>query len=170
MLELMVAMSVLLIALLAGSRTLGSSMVLTEVNRETALATDAAREVVEILEGVEEFDTIFRMYNSHLDDDFGLLLPAPGKDFAVEGLQPAADDPDGFVGEILFPVNEDGSELLEDTADDDLWMPRDLDGDGDIDLLDHAENYRLLPVLLRLRWEGTSGERSMEVRTLIADR
>jgi hypothetical protein len=30
--------------------------------------------------------------------------------------------------------------------------------------------YRLLPVRIRLHWGGASGERTLEVRTLIADR
>jgi len=51
-----------------------------------------------------------------------------------------------------------------------MGMPRDLDGDGDVEVVDVSGNYRLLPVVVRLRWRGFSGERSMEAQTLIADR
>lgn len=159
-------LGVFLTAFLALSQSLGTSTRLTYTNRETRLATDAAREMIEILQGVEEFDTIFRLYNDDPTDDGGLA--APGSGFAVEGLTPVADDPDGMVGEIVFPTV--GGQLFEDVADESLGMPRDLDGDGEVDSMPHSTDYRLLPVALRLRWTGPDGERLLEVRTLLADR
>jgi hypothetical protein len=171
MIELTLVMSVLLVAFLALSQSLVTSMALTRVNRESALATDGVRRVVELMQGGEDFDLLFRLYNSDPLDDPG-PLPAPGDTFQVEGLEAAPDDPDGAVGEILFPVIDTagGPELREDIDMPELSMPRDLDGDGLIDSLDHAGDYRLLPVLVRLRWKGISGERTAEARTLIADR
>ena len=49
-------------------------------------------------------------------------------------------------------------------------MPRDLDGDNGVDGFDHEGDYRLLPVLLRLEWQGRSGTRRAEIRTMLADR
>jgi hypothetical protein len=126
--------------------------------------------MIEVLEGVEEFATIFQLYNSDPNDDPGLPGSAPGSGFPVIGLRPVADDPDGLVGEILFPTGAAANQLVENPGEDDIWVPRDLNGDGDIDFGDHSADYRLLPVLLRLRWEGSSGVRALQVQTLIADR
>jgi hypothetical protein len=164
----MIVISVLLVAFLAMSQSLVTSMRLTQINRESALATDGIHEVMEVLEGVEEFSQLYVLYNTIPDDDPGLEGSAPGSGFAVEGLAPVAEDPDGFVGEILFPTS--GLELREDVVDEGMGMPRDLNGDGVIDALNHAGDYRILPVLVRLHWKGNGCERSMEVRTLIADR
>ncbi len=169
LLELMIVMSVLLVAFLAMSQTLVTSIKLTSVNRESALAADGIRERVEILQGVEEFSELFALYNANPDDDpGGVPGSAPGSGFAVDGLRLVEGDPDGFVGEIVFPTI--GFELREDAENTDLGMPRDLDGDGGLDREDHAGDYRLLPVLLRLHWSQGGLERTMEVRTLIADR
>lgn len=173
MIELLLAISVLLVAVLALSRSLGTSMKLTEVNRETALATDGAREILERLQGVEDFRTLFALYNDDpTDDPGGVPGSAPGSGFAVSGLSPVAGDPDGLVGELVFPtlVGPNGLELHEDIADASLGMPRDLTGNGGIDGANHEGDYMLLPVAARMRWAGSSGERTLEVRTLIADR
>jgi len=171
MIELTLVISVLLVAFLALSQSLVTSMALTRVNRESALATDGIRRVIEQMQGEKNFDLLFRLYDSDPLDDPG-PLPAPGNTFKIEGLEPSPDDPDGIVGEIVFPVIETagGPELHEDIDMPELSMPRDLDGDGLIDSLDHAGNYRLLPVIVRVRWKGISGERTAEARTLIADR
>ena len=168
LLELMIVMSVLLVAFLAMSQALVTSMRLTGVNRESALATDGIRERMEVLEGVEEFSEVFALYNANPNDDPGLPGSAPGSGFAVAGLMPTEGDADGLVGEILFPTI--GLELREDLEDAGLGMPRDLSGDNFVDRANHAGDYRLLPVLLRLRWNQGGLERSMEVRTLLADR
>ncbi len=169
--ELMIVMTVLLLAFLGLSQSLVASMHLTRVNKESALASDGIREMVEVLSGVEDFATVFKLYNSNPGDDPG-PGPAPGSGFAVRGLEALENDPDGLVGEIVFPtLNVGGNlELREDIVDPDLGMPRDLDGKNGVDAFDHSGDYRLLPVVVRLRWEGFSGERVMEVRTLIADR
>lgn len=173
MLELVLAMSVLVVAILTLSKSLGSSMKLTEVNRETALATDGAQEALERLQGVEDFTTVFALFNDDPSDDpGGVPGSAPGSGFAVQGLTPVPGDPDGLVGELAFPTfaGPAGLELHEDIAEPSLGMPRDLDGSGGIDGQNHEQDYRLLPVAVRLRWAGSSGERTLEVRTLIADR
>jgi type II secretory pathway pseudopilin PulG len=165
--ELTVVVSVILFALVAMSQSLVASMKLTGTNRESALATDGVRDVIEEIQGVEDFQTIFARYNANTADD-PAGGPSPGPGFAVAGLEAVAGDPDGFVGEVVFPTI--GTELREDLVDPALGMPRDLTGDGIVDGVNHAGDYRLLPVLLRLRWKGRGCERSMEIRTLVADR
>jgi hypothetical protein len=86
----------------------------------------------------------------------------------VKGLQVPDGDAIGSVGEIVFPTI--GTQLREDVVDPELGMPRDLNGDGIIDSADHAGDYKLLPVLLRLHWKGVGVKRSVVVRTLLADR
>jgi hypothetical protein len=171
MLELLLVMSVLMVALLATSQSLGASLQLNNSNRESALANDGLREQLEILQGVEDFASIFALYNADPGDD-PVGTVAPGSGFSVAGLQPADDDPDGFVGEIVFPtvVGPGGLELHEDLDDPELGLPRDLDASGDVDGEDHADDYRLLPVTLRLRWRGQNGVRTRAVHTLLADR
>lgn len=167
MLELLIVISVLLFALLSMSRSLVASMKLNESNKVTAIATDGIREMIETLQGVEEFGDLFAMYNADPDDDPPDVV-CPGSGFDVPGLVAAVDDPDGFVGEIVFPAV--GTQLLENIVDEDMGMPRDLDGNGEIDDDPKNGTYRLLPVVLRMRWEDSTGEGTLEVSTLIADR
>jgi hypothetical protein len=171
--EVLVVASLTMVALVAISGVLGKSIDLNEVNRETARATDGLREMMEVLQGFEEFPRLYATYNAWPDDDPDGPDTAPGNGFAVPGLSPVAGDEDGLVGEIVFPTFEGdfGPELREDVDDATLGMPRDLSGNGLVDIgVNYADDYRLLPVALRLRWEGASGERTMEIRTLIADR
>ena len=60
-------------------------------------------------------------------------------------------------------------ELREDSVDDNLGMPRDLNGDSIIDDDDHAEDYLILPVRVRLQWEGVFGPRSLDLYTMIGE-
>ena len=166
--ELMIVIAIIVVAFLAMSHTLVSSMQLNGVNRESAYATDGLRDTMETLQGVQDFDTVFALYNDNPLDDPGIAGSAPGCHFNVAGLQAVSTDPDGFVGEIVFPTLL--NQLREDLAIPELGMPRDLSGDGVVDSLDHAGDYRLLPVVLRLRWRGSGIERTMEIRTLLADR
>jgi len=169
MVELALVMSILAVAFLALSQSLVGAVSLNRVNRETALATDGLREQVERMEGVEDFSAVFSLYNSDPGDD--PVGGAPGPTFDVRGLDPV--DGSLAVGEVFFPTLDAGGgvqELREDVVDPELGMPRDLNGDGKPDGLDHSDDYRLLPVLLRLRWKGPSGEREAVLRTLLADR
>jgi hypothetical protein len=172
MIELMLVASVLLVTLLFFSQSIGSTAALTGVNRETGLATEAAREVMERMQGTDDFALVFRLFNDFPDDDPDGPGTAPGASFAVAGLDPTEDDPDGLVGEIRFPTvpGAAGPELREDVVDDALGMPRDLDGDGLVDGVDKKGTYRLMPVEVSLRWRGKTGVRSLQLQTLLADR
>lgn len=169
-------MSVVMMALIVLSQSMGAAIKLTDVNRETALAVDAAQEMVELLEGSDDFSTIFARYNNDPNDDPGAVGSAPGAGFVVDGLVAADDDPDGFVGELVFPAENGaaGLELHEIVADPELAtlfnMPRDLDGNGTPAAGDHSGDYQLLPVAVRLRWRGVSGVRDLQILTLLADR
>jgi len=165
LLELLFVMSVMLIAFLSLAQSIVASMALTRVNRESALAGDGIRQAIEVLQGRAVFDEVF--------EDFRPGSPSgPGSGFTVAGLEPTEGDPDGLVGQIVFPTLDTagGFELREDLDLPELGMPRDLDGDGAIDSANHSGDYRLLPVLVRVSWRGVSGERTTETCTLLSDR
>jgi len=157
--------SLLLVAL---SNSILTSVKATSVNKESALASDGIADLVERLQGVGHFKDVFALYDANPNDDPGIPGSAPGNHFAVHGLQVPDDEPGGFVGEIVFPTI--GNQLREDVVLPDLGMPRDLNGDGVIDSADHAGDYKVLPVMLRVHWKGVGSKRSMVIRTILADR
>lgn len=169
LLELMIAIVLLLIGMLGFTQSLVSSVTTGATTRETSLATEAARRTLETLSS-EDFGQVFARYNADPTDDPGGAGSAPGASFAVAGLQAAAGDPDGLPGEILFPTLAGAPGVLrEDAVNAALGVPRDLDGDGVVDALDHASDYRLLPVVVRVSWRGKAGDAQFELRTLLAD-
>jgi len=154
--EVVCVLSFLAIGLLALAASIGRGMGTVAVNREEDVAAHAAREELERLQdpGGVAFEQIFFAYNADPDDDPG-GIDIPGPTFAVAGIR------DG-QGEVLFPVLD--GELREDIAG------RDLNGDGDFDDLNHATDYVLLPVTVRIVWAGTAGRRSVEFSTVLANR
>jgi type II secretory pathway pseudopilin PulG len=169
--EVLIAGSILIFAVLAISQSTVSSMRLGHVNREGGLAQAALRQALENLQA-QEFEDIFALYNSAPGDDPGVAGSAPGPGFAVAGLNPLPDDADGFVGEFILPeVVVGGSAQLRETYNDAaMGMPRDLDGDALQDDLDKAADYQILPVRVRLQWQGKAGPRVLETRTMVTDR
>lgn len=155
--EVVCVLSFLALGLLALAAAIGSGMRTVAVNREIDVAAHAAREALERLQDpATDFEQVFASHNNDPDDDPG--PDAPGGAFAVDDLR-------GAAGEILFPVGGDsGFELREDVAG------RDLDGDTEIDTENHAGDYLLLPVTVRIRWEGVAGARSVEFATVLAKR
>lgn len=76
-----------------------------------------------------------------------------------QGVQP--------VARARFPLDPRGAELREDLDAPELGLPRDLDGDGAIDGADHRGDFRILPVLLELDWDGPSGPQSLRMATVL---
>jgi hypothetical protein len=167
----MIASIVIGVALLGAATAMLSSMSLTRVNHDSALARQAAREQLEEIQGVP-FREAFAIFNDEVLDDGGLSVPARGSSFAVPGLTPQPGDPDGLSGRIWFPVVPGGpdGELREDVADTGVGMPRDLDMDGVIDAADHSADYVLLPVRVIVEWTGTSGNQSVRLETVLSSR
>ncbi len=163
--EAMVAVMVLTIAVYMMSATITTSLVHTQVKREQAMAVEMARNQLEILRGAS-FDDLFALYNHVPEDDPGGRGTAPGPYFAIPGLDPGPDDRDGFVGEIVLPAAR--AVLREDAKVEDLGLPRDLDGDFVIDSADHAEDYLVLPVVVRVEWKGRAGVRQFQMYTMLA--
>ncbi len=164
----MVSLAILTVVMLGFSYGLLSTTSLSNANRENARAREASRRVIEDLQN-GDFAEVFARYNADPEDDPGGPGTAPGPFFEVQGLTPRPDDADGFVGEILFPV-DDVDALREDLEELRLGTPRDLNADGIVDGFDHSNDYRLLPVLVRSSWRGASGDAQLEVVTFLADR
>jgi type II secretory pathway pseudopilin PulG len=137
--------------------------------RDTELATEAAKAMLERVQA-EAFPQAFRSFNGAGSDDPSGPNTAPGANFVVPGLRALPGDADGRPGEIVFPTNSAAPTVLrEDVVDSKLGMPHDLNGDGVIDALNHATDYKLLPVLVRVTWQavdGTTGK--VELKTMLA--
>ena len=167
--ELSVTMIVLLVALLIFSSTISGLSKQRAVNRESGLALEAARDVLEAMRATD-FAEVFARYNSDPTDDPDGAGTAPGNRFAVADLRAAPDAPDDLQGEVFFPTSEDplgGLELREDVENAELGLPRDLSGDSIIDGQDHADDYFILPVRVVVRWTGKSGTREYRISSQI---
>lgn len=186
--EIVVALSVLVVAASIFGQMLLSTARLRAVNRENVLAADAARVVLERMRN-EPFLNIFRDYNQDPKDDPGGNGTGPGYLFDVDGLQPIEGAPGGKVGRITFPamsvevtsgagggkkggaigVTTVQRHLREDYQDAGLGMPRDLDGDNKIDTANHGTNYLVLPVRVTIEWKSGTGARKFEIVTQFGD-
>lgn len=169
--EVSVAMAVTVVALTALVSSLLASARLHRTSHETALAQRAAAQMLERLQGAP-FEEVFAAYNTAAGDDGALTVAAPGADFAVERLDPLVADADGMCGAVEFPTAVAGGfeELREDVVDAALGMPRDLNLDGATDALDHAGDYRLLPVRIVVEWRGVDGQRRIQLETVLCER
>jgi prepilin-type N-terminal cleavage/methylation domain-containing protein len=179
--ELIIALSILLIAASIFYRMVASTAKLRQVNRENAVAADAARVLIEGMRN-RTFSELFALYNNDPNDDPGDPGTAPGSLFFVDRLKPLASSPGGLVGEVFLPTRiievevAGGSTVVveelwvcEDTVDAGLGMPRDLNGDSVVDDQNHADDYIILPVRVVIRWQGMFGERSLRVVTMLTD-
>ena len=139
------------------------------VMEESALATQGAVDLLETLRH-EEFATLWRRYNSSPDDDPAGPGSAPGARFRVAGLSSADPALGDLVGTVLLPEIEDpafGLQLREDAVQPEWGLPRDLNGDSLLDTRDHADDYRVLPVRVRVEWTGRGGARTLEMGTIL---
>ncbi len=169
MLELVIASTTLVIGVLGFSKAIYAWNRAAEGSRLKTTAVQAARRMVEDIQS-RDFNEAFALFNNNpLDDPVGIV--GPGPNFAIAGLTPLTNDPDGFVGEVVFPtVSAGGIDVLrEDVTILQLGTPRDLNGDGVVDAADHSADYRLLPVLVRVRWRGPNGDSRLEVKTILGE-
>jgi len=169
--EACLAATVMTVAVGGLSAAIVSAFALQRSNHETATAQAAARRMMERIRGVP-FAEAFARFNTNAADDPSGAGTAPGANFVVDGLSVPADDADGRTGSVEFPVTIVGTtpQLREDMTDVALGMPRDLNGDGAVDSANHAANYRILPVRVRVRWTGVSGIRTLTVESILCDR
>ena len=165
--EVLVAAVVLVIGCLGLSAAISNSAQLLELNRERRLAHQAARAKLEEIASAS-FSEAFALYNpGRADDPVG---GAPGAGFQVEGLAAVAGDTDGLPGEVVFPtVGGLGLQLTESFVDGRWGMPRDLNADSGVSAGALAGPYTILPVRVRIRWRGATGERTLELDAALLD-
>lgn len=166
LIELMVSMSISLIAMAMFSSALIATSRMGAEKRLTTIAANAARNAIESMRAQAHAER-FARFNADASDDPDGAGTAPGCHFAVDGLSARPDDGDGFVGQIVMPTI--GRELREDAVDERLGLPRDLDGDTLVDKLDHAADYVILPVMVQVEWQGVSGPRRLEMHSMLVD-
>lgn len=171
LLEVLVGGVVLTLGAVGMAGAMLSSLTLQRCEGEAALARVAAERALEELSAVD-FDDVYAVYNASTQDDAGLSVPARGANFAVAGLRVRSGDSDGMCGRVSFStVTTGGVEWLrEDVVDAALGMPRDLSGDGVVDGLDHAGDYSILPVRVRVEWSGARGDETFELETILCRR
>jgi len=156
----------LLVAIGGLSGAVLSSLRLSRATEESAHADAAVRALAADMQ-TGAFDALFRLYNGDPGDD-PVPGTGPGNAFDVRGLEPVRNDPDGRVGEVIFPG--DGVTLREDWNDRLLGMPRDLDllePDADPSV---ATAYRILPLVVRVRWNGAAGVQQVQLTGTLAQR
>lgn len=168
--ELIVSLSILAMALLGFTRVTITAMQALRTDREVTLARQAARQILERMQG-EEFARIFALFNADPTDDPDGEGTAPANLVQVFGLPPRPGAANGAAGEILFPTLVVGGVplLREDVVDAALGMPRDLNGDGIVDGADRSGDYQILPVRVRFQWRGAAGNSSFEFKTVLMD-
>ena len=189
--EVVVALSVLVVAASIFSQMLLSTSRLRQMNRENALAADAARVVLEEMRN-RPFLDIYRAYNEDPKDDPGGQGTGPGYLFRVDGLTPLDGAPQGKPGRIVLPsmqvqvTTSSGTggkkaigtgtttvvtqwQLRETYVDEKLGMPRDLNGNNVVDTANHSSDYLILPVRIQIQWKSATGPRKVEVVTQLAD-
>lgn len=194
--EVVVALSVMIVAASIFCQMLLTTSRLRQINRENALATDAARVQLERIRN-RPFLEIYKSYNEELADDPGGQGTGPGHLFTVDGLTPLDDAPQGKCGRVRFPSSQvqvtttttsggggklkgagGGTttttttlqwQLREDFQDEELGMPRDLNGNNVVDTANHSADYLILPVRITVEWKGVSGPRRIELVTQLGD-
>ncbi len=160
MLELVVVMAMLTVAVGLFSSTLISTARHSRMKREISVASEGARRALEWMRS-QSAATLFASFNDSPADDPGGVGSAPGSNFQVPGLNLRDGDADGCVGKILFPCV--GTSLREDVVDAALGMPRDLNGDAEVDAVGHNGDYLLLPVHVRIEWKGVGGDAAFDL-------
>lgn len=158
MVEMMVALTVLVVAVGLSSSSIVSISGYSRTARETGIAQSALFDQVEALK-LYDFGSVFADHNGTTSDDG---VGAPGPNFEVPGLNVRDGDPDGFVGRIILPEDPAQPQVLrEDLVLPELDLPADLNLDGAVNADDHAQDYRLLPIRVVIEWRGDNGPASV---------
>ncbi len=174
LIEVIVALPIVLVALGMFLQMLTAGLAVRSTSGETWAASCAAQDVLERMRNTP-FRELFREYNADPMDDVGGVATGPGNLFEVEGLKPTRMDEDGFVGEVILPFLNVGSEstpiwhVREDQVNEQLGTPRDLNSDALIDAFDHSQDFSILPITVRVRWHGRWGPRTFTLSTVLSE-
>lgn len=164
MLELMIGITLLVLGVLGYLRVAAESTATGQMTAEHGIALEAARQHLERLKSIP-LDTVVALYDADPNNDPAGVGTAPGPRFQIDGLPQSNAEADGWQGRVELPIA--GGAVREDIDDAGLGMPRDLNLDGAIDGLDHSGDYRMLPVRVRVQWNGVRGEASVQLRSIL---
>jgi len=167
LIEMSLSMVVLVVAVSTTLGAITSFAGLENSNKDKIEAYLAARRTVEALLAAQ-FGDVVALYDANPANDPGGMA-APGPDFAVPGLDAVEGDPDGLPGQVLLPLDGAG-QLLENQIDASFGGPRDVNADGLVDGVDQSGDYVVLPVRVRVEWRSRSGDRFVEIQTLLSPR
>jgi hypothetical protein len=153
MLELSLALTILVVALVATTASNARMGGLRRSNRDRVVAHNAVRSIAENVQAIAQAGaTDPNGFGNHVVAALsagGTL----GTTFDVPELTPVQGQT--HVGSITVVTNETST----DTAlSAELGMPRDLNGDGDALDTNVTAASRLLPVIITLRWHSQSGD------------
>lgn len=162
--EILVASAVLAVAACAVTAAMIHGMAVGAMNTETQEAQETARKVLEQLSAVPVREVFARYNTNPLDDPSGPQTAVGNVVTLVSSSGKTLD------AEIIFPNAGDVSEIREDVQDPVLGLPRDLNADSVVDDQDHSVDYVMLPVRVRVTWRGVSGERSLDICSVLLDR
>jgi type II secretory pathway pseudopilin PulG len=159
--------AILAIGILGLSAVIAQSVRLTAINQETVRARQASNMMLEEIRSLP-FSEVYSMVRASGTESEMSDYMLNGETFEVPtiGLPTVSG---GMTGHIEFPTSGSGLDLCESTVDASLGMPMDLNGDGEIDDEGHAADYVLLPVRIRVEWEGIAGARQVEIYTVLRD-
>lgn len=154
MVEVGLAMTILVVAIMAMSASTYRLHALRRQNRERVLAQNSVRSVAEQIQATSQRIALDSP-ESWSEDLIAALSPggALGNTFAARELDP--QEGDLAVGSIEVIVDETTTDAALGL---DLGLPRDLNGDGAADDADVSATARILPVVVRLRWNGSRGD------------
>lgn len=157
LIEVLVTASVLLIGLLAMTST---SVVVNSLRRsagDRSIAQAALQAIVEDLHAsASEADSDAANWANDILADYG-PGGTPGDAFAVPGLDPWEGETD--VATVQIVLDETATDAVLGVA---AGMPRDLDGDGNVNATNVSGDASLLPVIVRLRWRGETGQQQLQ--------
>lgn len=161
--ESIAALAVIAIGCVAALSVLTSSLKLDAANRENAAALRGARAQLEAVRA-ESVGDILVLYDADGTNDPGGANTAPGASFTNASLGQLPKQ-STVTATVLLPIS--GGQLREDLVMPELGMPADLNGDGAIDALDHRDDAVILPVGVRVTWEGALGSRTYQLSTMV---
>lgn len=152
-LEVMLALAMIMIGLTAMTTTTLATHKLRRSDSDRQLAVAALESLLEEVQVVAESTP---KDGTDWASQVLATFAAPADRFPVLGLDPWDGEPSVLSVEILS--NET---LSDDTLGFNLGMPRDLDNDGASDNPDVTDTARMLPVIVRARWQSSAGDREL---------
>lgn len=155
--EVALAVTVMLVAMMAMSASSLQMNSLRRQNRERSIAQNMIRVISENIHAISDQKKIEAQGTAQSWADLMVEALSPGGElgttFGVLGLN--EQDGQATVGTIRVILDESTTDAALGLE---MGLPRDLNGDGDATDIDVSANARILPVLVTARWNGVSGD------------